>query len=146
HERLALLEVDRGQQGAAAEHIALLRRLIGASNDPQYNFPLVELSAELALWQHRPKDAWDEAVQALGRLGADAFDQESIRLVGPFVAGNISRVGPVIALALRAEAELAELARGRSADASGEARGTATGYLDLVRAIDGENSRGQSPL
>jgi len=134
NERLALLEVDRGQHDDAAERIALLRRLIGGSTDPQWNWPLLEVSAELALWQRRPKDAQDEIGQALGRLAA-ALD-----------AGNISRVGPVIALAVRAEADQTELV-GRRMDAqSGEIRGVTSGYLALMREIDAENRRRRSSL
>jgi len=133
NERLALLEVDRGQQDVAAERIALLRRLIGGSTDPQWTLPLVELSAELALWQRRPKDAHDEIAQALGRLGA-------------FDAGNISRLGPVMALAVRAEADQAELVGGRLDAQSDEIRRVASGYLALMREVDGETRRGRPSL
>ena len=134
NERLALLEVDRGQHDSAAQRVALLRRLIGGSTDPQWNWPLVELSAELALWQRRPKDARDEIAVALGRLRS-ALD-----------AGNISRFGPVIALAVRAEADQAELAGGRPDAASVEIRRVASGYLEQMREIDGENCRRRSSL
>ena len=133
NERLALLEVGRGQQDAAAERIALLRRLMGGSTDSQWTLPLLELSAELALWQRRPKDARDEIAQALGRLGT-------------LDAGTISRLGPVIALALRAEADQAELVRGRPDAQSDEIRRVTSGYLALLREIDGENRRGRPSL
>ena len=144
--RLGLLAVDRGQHDVAAERIALLRRLIGASTDPQWNLPLIELSGELALWQHRPGDAQDEIAQALGRLAGGAFDAATIRRLGPFAAGNISRTGPVIALAVRAEADLAEQVGRRTDAPSDEIRRVASGYLAWMRELDAENRRGRSSL
>jgi DNA-binding CsgD family transcriptional regulator/tetratricopeptide (TPR) repeat protein len=134
NERLALLEVDRGHDDAAAERIALLRRLIGGSSDPQWTWPFVEVSAELALWQRRPKDARDEIAQAFGSLRA-ALD-----------ASNVSRFGPVIALAVRAEADQAELVGGGPDAESGETRRVTSDYLALMREIDGENRRRRPSL
>jgi len=126
NERLALLEVGRGQHQAAAERIALLRRLMGGSTDIQWTLPLVELSAELALWQRRPKDARREIAEAFGRLG-------------PLDAGNISRIGPVIALALRAEADQADVARSRRSEGElPEIRNIAARYMGLIRAMHDE--------
>ena len=142
NERLALLEVGRGRQDAAAQRIALVRRLIGGSTDPQWNLPLAELSAELALWQRRPEDAQDEIAHALGRL------ELSLELGdrGGFDPGNISRLGPVIALAVRAEADQAELVRGRPDAQSDEIRRVTSRYLALMREIDAENRRGRPSL
>jgi DNA-binding CsgD family transcriptional regulator/tetratricopeptide (TPR) repeat protein len=126
NERLALLEVGRGQDQPAAERIALLRRLMGGSTDSQWTLPLVELSAELALWQRRPDDARHEIAEALDRLGT----------LDP---GNISRIGPVIALALRADADQAELARSHRSDGElDDIRRAASRYMDLIRAIHDE--------
>jgi DNA-binding CsgD family transcriptional regulator len=133
NERLAMLEVGRGQQDAAAERVALLRRLMGGSTDSQWTLPLLELSAELALWRRRPKDARDEIAQGLGRLGT-------------LNAGQISRLGPVIALAVRAEADQAELVRGRPDAQSDEIRRVASGYLALMREFDDEIRRGRPSL
>jgi DNA-binding CsgD family transcriptional regulator/tetratricopeptide (TPR) repeat protein len=134
NERLGLLEVGRGQHDDAAERVALVRRLIGGSTDPQWNWPLVELSAELALWQRRPTDAHDEIAQALGRLTA-ALD-----------AGNVSRFGPVIALGVRAEADQAELVRGRPGARSGEIQQVTSDYLALMREVEAENRRRRSSV
>jgi DNA-binding CsgD family transcriptional regulator/tetratricopeptide (TPR) repeat protein len=129
NERLALLEVCRGQHRAAAERIALLRRLMGGSTDAQWTLPLTELSAELALWQGRPIDARREI--------ADAFDR-----VGALEAGNISRIGPVIALALRAEADQADAARSRRSDGElDEIRKIAARYIGLIRGMHDEIAR-----
>ena len=126
HERIALLEVCRGQHQAAAERLALLRRLMGGSTDVQWTLPLVELSAELALWEGRPKDARREIT--------DAFDR-----LGDLDAGNISRIGPVIALALRAEADQAEAARSRRTEGElDEIRRVAAGHMGLIRAMHDE--------
>ena len=143
NERLALLEVLRGQHEAAAERIALVRRLMAGSTDPQWNWPLVELSAELALWQRRPKDAGDEIADAFGRLAA-AHGTGGKPVGGPFDAGNISRLGPVFALALRAAADQAERDGGRPDARSGEIRGITSDDLELIRSIDGENRRRRS--
>jgi DNA-binding CsgD family transcriptional regulator/tetratricopeptide (TPR) repeat protein len=140
NERLALLEVLRGRQDAAAERIALLRRLVGGSTDPQWTWPFVELSAELALWQRRPKDARDEIAQALRRLGGS--DAGTFGAGGVFDAGNISRLGPVMALALRAEADQAELLGGKDAQHD-EIRRIASGYMALLRRFDPEYRRGR---
>ena len=131
NERLALLEVCRGQHQAAAERIALLRRVMGGSRDIQWTLPLVEISAELALWQGRPKDARREI--------ADAFDR-----FGDLDAGNISRIGPVIALALRAEADQAEAARSRRSEGElHEIRNIAVRHMGLIRAMHDEILRGR---
>ncbi len=124
--RLASLEVGRGAHPAAAERLALVRSLMGVSADPQWTLPLVELSAELALWQRRPKDARREIAEAFDRLGE-------------FDAGNISRIAPVIALALRAEADQAVVARSRRSERElHEIREIAARYMGLIRAIHDE--------
>ncbi len=145
NQRLALLEVGRGQHDLAAERIALVRRLIGGSHDPQYTLTLAEASAELALWQHRPLDARQVVVEAFGRIGVS--DVRDIRLVGGFEAGNVSRVCPVIALAIRAAADQAELVAGRPDEGSSdEIRRVASGCLAVMQKIDVENRRRRSAL
>jgi DNA-binding CsgD family transcriptional regulator len=141
HERLALLDVLRGQHDAAAQRIALLRRLIGGSTDPQLTWPLVELSAELALWQRRPKDAGDEIAQAVGKIAA-AHGAGGELVGGPFDAGNMSRIGPVFALALRAAADQAESLRGNDPRLD-EIRREPSAYLALLRRFDVEYRRGR---
>jgi DNA-binding CsgD family transcriptional regulator/tetratricopeptide (TPR) repeat protein len=130
NERLGLVEVLRGQHDAAGERIALLRRLIGGSTDPQLTWPFVELTAELALWQRRPQDAHAEIDEALRTAGA--FHAEDFGSGGVLAAGNVSRLGPVVALALRAAADQAALRGGKDADLD-EIRGIASGYVALTR-------------
>jgi DNA-binding CsgD family transcriptional regulator/tetratricopeptide (TPR) repeat protein len=132
NERLALLEVGRGQHQAAAERIVLVRRVMGGSTDIQWTVPLVELSAELALWQRRPMDAQREIAEAFDRLGGFDAGKNSR------IADNISRIGPVIALALRAEADLAEAARGRNSGSKGYDDAAAARYLGLIRHMHDE--------
>ena len=134
NERLALLEVCRGQHESAAERIALLRRVMGGSMDMQWTLPLVELSAELALWQGRPKDARREI--------ADSFDR-----LGELDAGNVSRVGPVLALAIRAEADQGETARSRHSEGElDEIRRSAARYMSVIRSMHDEILRDRPSL
>ena len=124
--RFAGLEVARGAHPAAAERLALTRSLMDRSVDPQWALPLVELTAELALWQGRPRDARRDVAEAVDRLGE-------------FDAGNISRTGPVIALALRAEADLALVARSqRSESELRDISRAAARYSGLIRAAHDE--------
>ncbi len=126
NERLAALEVGRGQDQAAVERIALVRGLMAGSSDIQWTLPLVELSAEHALWQRRPRDARREILEAFDRLSE-------------LDAGNISRIGPVIALALRAEADQADIVRSRHEDGEiDEIRNVAGRHLGMMRAMHDE--------
>jgi DNA-binding CsgD family transcriptional regulator/tetratricopeptide (TPR) repeat protein len=99
-QRLAILEVGLGRDAAAAERIEALRPLVGRIVEAQLIAPLTEAAAELALWQDRPIDARHEVAAAFARLSADntAF---------------LTRLGPLFALGLRAEADLAVVARAR---------------------------------
>ena len=122
NERLALLEVWRGRHEDAAKRIALLRRVMD-DPDIQWTLPLMELGAELALWQGRPLEARREIAEGFARLG-------------DIDAGNISRIGPVIALAIRAEADQADVARSRRSERElGEVKELAERYVGLIRAI-----------
>jgi DNA-binding CsgD family transcriptional regulator len=60
--------------------------------------PLTEAIAELALWENRPRDANDTMVETLARLPLDR-------------AFYMTRLGPVLALAIRIQADLAVIAR-----------------------------------
>jgi DNA-binding CsgD family transcriptional regulator len=124
--RLASLEVGRGAHAAARARLALIRSLMGTSTDPQWALPLLEVSAELALWQGRPNDARREIAETFDRLGE-------------LDAGNISRTGPIIAFALRAEADQAIVARGhRSEGEVHDVNGSAARYAALIRAVYAE--------
>ena len=102
-QRQALLEVGEGNFEAADARIATARSLIGRAVEPQLIAPLAEAAAELALWQQRPIEARTELAAALDRLKPQPAE--------------ISRLGPLLALAVRAEADISELARVRHDDA-----------------------------
>ena len=63
-----------------------------------------------------------------------------------FRSDQVRLVGPVIALAVRAEADKADLVGGRPDAQSGEIRRVTSGYLALMREIDAENRRGRPSL
>jgi DNA-binding CsgD family transcriptional regulator len=83
---------------------------------------LAEAAAELALWQGDALAARAEVAAALDRDVA--------------VPAYISRLGPIIALGSRAEADLAELARAQRDDgALATSRAIAGGYLESMQAL-----------
>ena len=97
-EHLALLEVGLGRHDAAAERLERLRPLTRRAVESQLIAPLTEAAAELALWRGRPAEARREIETAFKRLAIDN-------------TGYLSRVGPLLGLGIRAEADLAALAR-----------------------------------
>jgi DNA-binding CsgD family transcriptional regulator len=122
-ERQALLEVGQGDHDAAAERIARVRPLTERAVEAQLITPLTEAAAELALWRGRPEDARQEVAAALGRLPM----QEE---------GYTSRVAPVLALGVRAEAECHAIRglRPPGIDDEGSLE-IAMRYLDVMTAL-----------
>ena len=102
-ERLALLDVAQGRHTDAAQRLERLRPLIERTVEAQWVAPLAEASAELAIWNGRPLEARAEIGAALRRLATGT-------------PGYVSRIGPLYALGLRAEADAAALARARRAE------------------------------
>ncbi len=85
--------------------------------------PFAEASAELAIWIGRPIDARGAITEAFQRLPSDK-------------PGYVSRIGPLYGLALRAEADLATLARARHKDEElGESSVIARRYLGTLRSL-----------
>ncbi|OGN85687.1 MAG: hypothetical protein A2X23_13685 [Chloroflexi bacterium GWC2_73_18] len=127
NERLALLEVVRGEHDAARRRVELLFRLCERVVELQWTGPLAEAGAELALWDGRPGDARREILGTLDRVPV-------------VLPGLIGRIGPLYALGLRAEADLAELSRPqhRSEADTTEAARTAERYLAEVRRLHAE--------
>ena len=122
-ERLALLEVAQGRHAAAARRLDRLRPLIEHTVEAQWIAPLAEASAELSIWNGRPLEARAEIGDAFRRLTADT-------------PGYVSRIGPLYALGLRAEADVAALARASRADAElQESRAIAERYLGAITAL-----------
>jgi DNA-binding CsgD family transcriptional regulator/tetratricopeptide (TPR) repeat protein len=98
-ERLALLDVGQGRLDSASIRLAATRPLIERVIEAQFVGPLAEAAAELALWRRDPIEARNEIAAAFDRLAT--------------VPAYISRLGPLVALGVRAEADASELARAR---------------------------------
>ena len=122
-ERLALLDVAQGRHDEAARRIERLRPLIERTVEAQWVVPVAEAAAELALWQGNPLIARAEIHAAFKRLPTDT-------------PGLLWRIGPLYALALRAEADAAVLARARRVPQElDESRAVADKYLELIGAL-----------
>jgi len=129
-ERLALLDVAQGRHSDAARRLERLRPLVQRTVEGQWVAPFAEAGAELAIWNGRPLEARS--------LIGDAFQ----RLTGD-TPGYISRTGPLYALGLRAEADVAVRARARRADAAlQESRAIAARYLGAIHSLRDIVARG----
>ena len=129
-ERLALLDVAQGRHADAARRLERLRPLIEHTVEAQWIAPLAEAGAELAIWNGRPLEARAEIRDAFRRLPTDT-------------PGYVSRTGPLYALGLRAEADVAALARARRAeDELGESWAIAEQYLAAIRSLRDRVARG----
>jgi DNA-binding CsgD family transcriptional regulator len=121
-ERLALLDAGQGRFDGASTRLAAARPLIERVVEAQFVGPLAEAAAELALWRHDPIEARNEIAAAFDRLAA--------------VPAYISRLGPLLALGVRAEADASELARARHDEEALEAsKGIAGRYLETMRGL-----------
>ena len=141
HHMAGALACARGQLAAAETHLAEQRASIGHDpKPPDYN--VIEDEAELALWQGRP--------QIAARIAG-----EGVRIT----AHDPLRCNLVIWLGLRAEADLAQLARARrdsGAEAASRKRAqalidaarehfAAAGHPALAAMIDAEHTRVEGP-
>ena len=123
-ERLAMLDVGRGRDETALARIASARPLTDTVVEAQLITPLAEAAAELALWRSSPLEARAEVSAALGRL--------------PSIPAYISRLGPLFALGVRAEADISELARAQNDVAAVEAsRLAAEGHILAMAGLHG---------
>ena len=113
----ARLALSRGRFEAAAERLRPLARLAERATDIQFVVPVQASLAELALWQRRPDDA---ATQVAAAIRLIDFTPEV-------------RIAEIYALGVRAEADVAELARARRSTAEAE-RAVAAGRT-LVEAM-----------
>jgi DNA-binding CsgD family transcriptional regulator len=109
-ELLGRLAMARGRFAEALEHLQPLAPLAERATDVQFVVPVHTSLAELMLWDGRPGDAAAEVAAALRRID---FSPES-------------RIGKVYSLGLRANADVAELARARR-DADAEQAAVAAG-------------------
>jgi DNA-binding CsgD family transcriptional regulator len=109
-ELLGRLAMARGRFAEALEHLQPLASLAERATDVQFVVPVHASLAELMLWDGRPGDAVDVVADALRRID---FSPES-------------RIGKVYSLGLRANADVAELARARR-DTEAEQQAMAAG-------------------
>ncbi len=117
-EMQARLALSRGRFDEAAERLRPLARLAERATDIQFVVPVQASLVELALWQRRPEDA---AVQV----------EAAIRLIDftPEV-----RIAEVYALGVRAQADVAEVARARrSSAAADEAVAAGRSLIEAMR-------------
>ena len=101
-ERGALLDVGQGRFDDAGERLERVEQLTERVVEAQLIAPMAEAAAELALWQGVPLDARLAVDDAFGRLPAE-------------VPEYVARLGPLFWMAVRAEADLAVMARARHA-------------------------------
>ena len=107
----------------------LRQNILQNAVDPQWTAPFAELNAEVSIWEDQPSAA-ARAVED----GLATFSRLSV-----IVAGQIGHIGPLYALGLRAEADLAGLARGRRRERlvlEHVERGQ--GFLERMRAMHQE--------
>ena len=117
-ELMARLAMSRGQFAEAAERLRPLARLAERATDIQFVVPVEACLTELALWERRPADA---AAQVAGAIKLIDFTPEV-------------RIGEVYALGVRANADVAELARARrSAGPVAEAVSAGKALVDAMR-------------
>ena len=119
--RSAQLAVGRGDFDVASSLIAGLNRQLEDADDMQWIAPLAAAQAELAIWQSDPAAALRDIEHALSRVHLS-------------VGANASRIGPLLALGIRAAADLEEMHRRhrRAADADA-ARAQGAEHLAAMR-------------
>jgi DNA-binding NarL/FixJ family response regulator len=122
--RAAQLLVGRGEFEKAARQNEVLARLLEAAIDTQWIAPATEAQAELAIWQGDPAAALRAVAAGLGRV-------QTMR------GANVSRIGPLLALGMRAAADLAERSH-RDPSALESARGQAAEHLAAIRSMHAE--------
>lgn len=131
--RLAQVEVSRGQFDQANAHIAALQPFLERAADTQWLAPAAEARAELAIWRGNPGEALDILRATFGQLP-------------PTVGANVSRIGPLHALAIRAAADFVntrasgrrlrrEVGRSSDLDSPDATRNEAANHLRAIRSL-----------
>src|SRR5262249_53640358 len=106
----------------AVRRLASVRPLLGRVVEGQLLGPLAEAAAEMALARGDPAMARTEIAVVFERLMP--------------TPGYISRLGPLLALGVRTEADVSEVARARhDADTLAASRAIAAGYVDTMREL-----------
>ena len=131
-QRLALMDVGQGRHESAARRLARLRVLCEHVLDVQWVAPLAEAAGELALWQGRPGDARREVLDGLDRFS--------------ILPGKITRIGPLYAIGMRAEADLVANVRRGARAAVAEASTIAEQYLSSLANLRKQITRGLPPF
>jgi DNA-binding CsgD family transcriptional regulator/tetratricopeptide (TPR) repeat protein len=122
----APLDVGRGRFGRAHPDMGALARLTGRTEDVDNVTQVACSRAELALWEARPLEAREVLAETAARL--DTMPAPLVHLLGMLYT-----------FGLRAEADLAGLARTRRAHAElEESRTSGAGYLARMRALSDE--------
>ena len=131
-QRLAMLDVGQGRFDDAHSRLDEVRPMLGRIVEAQFITPLTEADAELALWESRPEVARSAIAEMAERLPLER-------------TLYLTRIAPVLALGVRAEAELAALARVRGdAEAARDARRLAERYANALRSLH-ESARATRP-
>jgi DNA-binding CsgD family transcriptional regulator len=124
--RAAQLAVGRGDFDVASSLLAPLVRQLESADDMQWIAPLAAARAELAIWKDDPT----EALRAI---------EQGLTIVHMSVGANVSRIGPILALGVRAAADLGARDRRhrRAADADA-ARERGAEHLASMRSARDE--------
>ncbi len=119
-QRLAMLDVGQGRFDDARARLDQVRPMLGRIVEAQFITPLTEADAELAMWESRPEDARSGIAEMAERLPIER-------------TLYLTRIAPVLALGVRAEADLAAIARVRGdAEAATDARQLAERYTNAL--------------
>jgi DNA-binding CsgD family transcriptional regulator/tetratricopeptide (TPR) repeat protein len=125
--RAAQLAVGRGEFEVASSMLAPLVRQLENADDMQWIAPLAAARAELAIWKGDPTDALRSI-------------DEGLTIVHLSVGANVSRIGPILALGVRAAADLGGRRDGRHRRVAGAdaAREKGAAHLAAMRSARDE--------
>ena len=127
HAVTAQLEVRRGEFETAATHVSCAKRLCEEEVTPEYLPPVFSASAELALWEQRPREARAEVARALELIGD---------------RGDPLNTPPLFSLGIRAAADAAEAAARPDRHA---ARAACDAMLSRLEALLARHPAGRAP-
>jgi DNA-binding NarL/FixJ family response regulator len=120
--RAAQLQVGRGEFEEAARQLDALRRQLEGAEDMQWIAPATAAQAELAIWTGDPGDALEAVADGLKRVHLSS-------------GANISRIGPMLALGVRAAADfVGRGGRRRRGSNQSEARRQGMEHVASMRA------------